>query len=208
MAGTDRSHTIENLTKDTFYEVQVRAMNDSGEYGAWSQTGTGTPRIVSPPSSGGGGGGFGPAPVAPKFSDGFRTARTVPENARPGDAIGDPVSATHPDELDITYSLSGADAQHFTVDEETGQLHMKEGMAPVMGNTYIVNLTATDSSGVGAIVIVVINVTEATHHQYDLDRNGTIERDEVVAAVKDYFDGLITKDEVIELVKMYFAESG
>ena len=77
-------------------------------------------------------------------------------------------------------------------------------MTPVMGTTYTVNLTATDSAGVGAIIIVVISVTEATHHAYDLDRSGTIERDEVIAAVKDYFDGLITKDEVIDLVKLYF----
>ena len=205
VAGTERSNTIENLTKDTSYEVQVRAMNDSGEYGEWSQTGAGTPRFVPPPrSGGGGGGGFGPAPIAPKFSDGFRTARTVPENARPGDAIGDPVSATHPDELDITYSLSGADAAHFSVDEETGHLSMKEGMEPVVGNTYTVNITATDSAGFGAIIIVTIEVVEATHHHYDQNRNGVIERDEVIMAVADYFKGSIEKEEVIELIKLYF----
>ena len=166
---------------------------------------------TSPPQSntgGGGGGGFGPAPVAPKFVDGFRTTRDLPENSKAGDPIGDPVDATHPDDLDITYSLSGADAASFTVDEETGQLRMKEGMSPVMGNSYSVNLTATDSAGVGAIIIVVVNVTEATHHAYDLNRNGAIDRDEVVAAVKDYFDGLITKDDVIEMVKLYFAGAG
>ena len=159
-------------------------------------------------TGGGGGGGFGPAPVAPKFSDGFRTKRELPENAKHSDPIGEPVSATHPDDLEVTYSLSGADAQNFVVDEETGQLRIKDGMTPAMGNSYTVNLTATDSAGVGAIIIVVINVTEASHHRFDLDQDGNIERVEVVAAVKDYFDGLISKDDVIELVKMYFAESG
>ena len=49
---------------------------------------------------GGGGGGFGPAPVAPSFVDGFRTTRAVEENARGWVmAVGEPVSATHPDEL-------------------------------------------------------------------------------------------------------------
>ena len=171
-----------------------------------------TPPVSPPPSSNtggsGSGGGFGPAPVAPKFADGFRTIRDLPENAKPGDPLGDPVSATHPDDLDITYSLSGADASLFTVDEETGQISMREGMTPVEGNSHSVNLTATDSAGVGAIIIVVVNVTEAAHHPYDLDRNGAIDRDEVVAAVKDYFDGLITKDDLIELVKMYFGGSG
>ena len=154
---------------------------------------------------GGGGGGFGPAPVAPKFVDGFRATRAVAENARPVDAIGDPVSATHPDELEITYSLSGTDAASFAVDEETGQISVKAGMDLTIGNTYTVNLTATDSAGFGAITIVMIELGEAIHHHYDLNRNGKIERDEVIAAVKDYFDGNMTKDEVIELIKLYFA---
>ena len=160
-----------------------------------SGTGTGT----------GGGGGFGPAPVAPSFADGFRTTRAVAENARPGDAVGDPVSATHPDELEITYSLSGTDAASFTVDEETGQISVKEGMDLTIGNTYTVNLTATDSDGFGAIIIVMIEVAEATHHAYDLNRNGVIDRDEVIKAVGDYFDREITKDTVIELIRLYFA---
>ena len=155
-----------------------------------------------------GGGGFGPAPVAPKFSDGFRTTRQLPENARAGEAVGDPVGATHPDDLEITYSLTGADAASFTVDEETGQVRVKEGVRLTPGEAFTVNLTATDSAGVGAIIIVVISVTEATHHAYDRDRSGAIERDEVVAAVKDYFDGLITKDDVVDLVKLYFAGAG
>ena len=50
VSGTDRSHTIENLTKDTTYEVQVRASNDANsQYGQWSQSGTGTPGYVPPP---------------------------------------------------------------------------------------------------------------------------------------------------------------
>ena len=59
VAGTDRSHTIENLVKDTTYEVQVRASNDSIGYGEWSQSGTGRPADVPPPppTTGGGGGG-------------------------------------------------------------------------------------------------------------------------------------------------------
>ena len=166
---------------------------------------------TSPPPSNtgggsGGGGGFGPAPVAPKFADGFRTTRDLPENAKPGDPLGEPVSATHPDDLEISYSVSGADAAWFSVDEATGQLRMKEGMTPETGNSYTVNITATDSAGIGAIIIVVVNVTEAAHNRYDLNRSGAIERDEVVAAIKDYFDGLITKDDVVQLVKLYFAE--
>ena len=163
-----------------------------------------TRRTPSVPS---GGGGFGPAPVAPKFSDGFRTTRTVAQNARAGDAVGDPVSATHPEDLEITYSLSGADATSFTVEEETGQIRVKEGVGLILGTTYTINLTATDSASFGAIIIVVIEVTEASFSPYDRNGNGRIERDEVIMAVADYFRGAIDKEEVIELVKLYFSGS-
>ncbi len=156
----------------------------------------------------GGGGGFGPAPVAPSFGDGFRTTRAVAENSRPGDAVGDPVLATHPDELEITYSLSGTDAASFAVDEETGQISMKEGMDLTLGMTYTVNLTATDSAAFGAIIIVMIEVTEASFSPYDRNGNDRIDRDEVLSAVSDYFKGLIEKDEVIELIKLYFQGDG
>ncbi len=156
-------------------------------------------------SVGGGGGGFGPAPVAPKFADGFRTTRTLAQNARAEDAVGDPVSATHPDELAITYALSGADAARFTVDAETGQIRVKDAVAFKLGQTFTVNLTATDSAGFGAIIIVVIEVGESLHHRYDLNGNGVIEKSEVLAAIADYFAGRIEKPLVLEVVSLYFA---
>ena len=163
--------------------------------------------LQTPTDEGGGLGIFGPAPVAPKFDDGFRTRREVPENAEPGDPVGDPVDATHPDDLAITYSISGTDASRFTLDEATGQLLVHEGVVLTLGNTYTVNLTATDSAGIGAIIIVDIEVIEPTLSPYDLNDNGVIERDEVIEAVADYFAGEIEKDEVIELIKLYFQES-
>ena len=154
---------------------------------------------------GGGGGGFGAAAIAPKFADGFRTERPLAVNARPGDAVGDPVAATHPNDDDVTYSLSGANAALFTVDEETGQIRLGQGATLEVGQTYTVNLTATDSTGTGAIIIVVIEVAEGVADPYDANRNGTIEKDEVLAAIADYFAGLIEKDEVLALVARYFA---
>ena len=84
---------------------------------------------------------------------------------------------------------------------------MREGVVLTLGNTYTVNLTATDSAGIGAIIIVDIEVIEPTLSPYDLNDNGVIERDEVIEAVADYFAGEIEKDEVIELIKLYFQES-
>ena len=160
---------------------------------------------VTPPGTGGGGGGFGPAPTAPRFVDGFRTSRPLDVNARPGDAVGNPVAATHPNDDAVTYSLSGADAALFTVDEETGQFRLAQGPTLEVGQTYTVNLTATDSAGFGSIIIVMIEVLESAFNYYDVNGNDKIERDEVIMAVKDYFNDLMTKDEVIELIKLYFA---
>ena len=160
---------------------------------------------TSPPITGGGGGGFGAAFEAPQFVDGFRTSRPLEETARVGDAVGDPVAATHPRNSEITYSLSGTDAARFTVDEETGQIRLGQAITLALGQTYTVNLTGTDSSGTGAIIIVVIEVAEAPYHRYDLNKNGSIEKDEVLAAVADYFAARIEKPLVLEVVSLYFA---
>ena len=156
-------------------------------------------------TTGGGGGGFGPALTAPSFVDGFRTSRPLYENAQPGDAVGGPVAATHPNDDDVTYSLSGANASLFTVDEETGQIRLGQAVSLEPGQTYTVNLTATDSTGTGAIIIVDIAVGEAPYHRYDLNRNGNIEKNEVLTAVGDYFSDVIAKPLVLEVIALYFA---
>ena len=204
---TATSYRDNDVANGTEYTYRLRAVNADGE-ATWSKVAMATPGAAPPPVITRGGGGFGPAPVAPKFVDGFRAARGVAVNARDGGSVGEPVKATHPDDLELTYSLSGADAALFTVDEETGQIRVREGAELTIGRTYTVNLTATDSAGFGAIIIVTIEVVEAAHHPYDLNANGKIERDEVIASVQDYFDGEISKDEVIELIGLYFEELG
>ena len=214
-SGQLSTEILADLVFDDKYEVFVSvsdSKDDSGNPETDPQIDTSTRVTInvtttttSSGSSGGSSGGFGPAPVAPKFSDGFRTTRTVAQSARAGDSVGDPVSATHPNDDDVTYSLSGADAALFTVDEETGQVRLGQEVTLELGQTYTVNLTATDSTGTGAIIIVVIEVGEATFHPYDLNKNGIIDKDDVLAAVSDYFADLIEKDEVLALVSLYFA---
>ena len=199
--------------------VTVDAADDSaGETATISHTVSGYATVTTapdvtvtvtaapPPSSGGGGGGgFGPALEAPSFVDGFRVSRPLAVNAQPGDAVGDPVAATHPNDDAVTYSLSGVDASLFTVDAETGQIRLGQAVTLELGQTYTVNLTATDSTGTGAIIIVDIAVAEAAFHRYDLNRNGSIEKNEVIAAITDYFAGLIAKPLVLDVVSLYFA---
>ena len=193
--------------------VMVTSMASGGEYAGVTETVTVTvedtgmnpPPPPPPPPTGRGGGGFGAAFEAPQFVDGFRTSRPLEENARVGDAVGDPVAATHPQNSEITYSLSGTDAARFTVDEETGQIRLGQAITLALGQTYTVNLTGTDSGGTGAIIIVDIVVAEAAFHRYDLNKNGSIEKDEVLAAVADYFAARIEKPLVLEVVSLYFA---
>ena len=196
VAGTDRSHTIENIIKDTSYEVQVSATNDSSGYGEWSESGTGRP--------GGGGGGGTPPPTGPSFTDGTSTSRSVAVPAPSGADVGDPVVASHPANLDITYSLIASVPVLFTVDEMTGQIRLVQGVSPVSGQTYRVTLRATDSTGIEAYIDVVVDVEP---HQYDLNSNGAFEKEEVIEAINDYLfgtgDDQITKEQVLEIITLY-----
>ena len=124
---------------------------------------------------GGGGGGGGPTLIAPRFVDGVRVTREVPVNAQTGDAVGDPVAATHPNDV-VTYSLSGVNANLLTVNEDTGQIRLGQAATLALGQTYTIDLTATASTGRRAIITVDIEVVT---HPYDTNGNGSFERDEV-----------------------------
>ena len=65
-------------------------------------------------------------PDFPASEDG---QRTVAENTAADQDIGAPVAATDPDSGDtLTYTLGGADAASFAIDEDTGQLKTKAGL--------------------------------------------------------------------------------
>ena len=70
-------------------------------------------------------------------------------------------------------------------------------------------VTATDSSGASATVVVTITVTNVElpdmARDYDADKNEVIDRAEALAAVADYFSGAITQDEAVAVVQLYFA---
>ena len=104
--------------------------------------------------------------------------------------------------------MSGADAALFAIDSETGQIRVGDGtVLDFEGgrNTFTVNVTATDTSGTGALITVTIEVMDIDHGPYDLDGNEQIVRGEVIAAISDYFKSIIGKDEVIRLIRLYFA---
>ena len=181
VAGTDRSHTIENLIKDTTYEVQVRASNDNSAYGEWSESGTGRPGFTEGRGGGGGGGGGGGAPAnrEPVFADGHRTTRRAPENTPVGDSCGDPVTATDADNDTLTYSLRGDDASSFTVDPRTGQLHAKAPLDYETRANYRLEVRVTDGKGGDDSIDVTVSVTNVNEpplisgpDTYEYEENG------------------------------------
>ena len=59
---------------------------------------------------------------APVFTESSSASRTVAENTQSEVDIGDPVSATDPDNDTLTYTLSGTDAVSFDIVSSSGQL--------------------------------------------------------------------------------------
>ena len=104
----------------------------------------------------------------PKFSDETAT-RSVAENTPAGENIGDPFTATEPENDTLIYSLGGTDADSFTIetidnsdDTYSGQLKTKVGVELnyEAKNSYSVDVIASDSLDASDSVRVTINVTD------------------------------------------------
>ena len=113
--------------------------------------------FVTPPRTSGGGA---PSNRPPVFVDGSETDRAVAENTAAGENVGPPVAATGTGNL--THTLGGADAGHFTIVAATGQIQVGDGTVldhEAEKNAYVVEVTATDPSGAAAMITVTIAVT-------------------------------------------------
>ena len=101
------------------------------------------------------------APVftAPMFTEGSSTSRSVPENTSAGVDIGTAVSATDADGEKLTYTLSGTDANAFSIDKTTGQLQTSAALDYETKSSYTVTLTVSDGKLTDTIT-VTINITD------------------------------------------------
>ena len=74
---------------------------------------------------------------------------------------------------------------------------------------YTVEVTATDLSLASDTITVTITVTNVSlgtlGDRYDANNDEVIDKDEVLAAVKDYFADRITGPDVIAVVRLYFS---
>ena len=143
--SADRTATITGRTPDTRYEVQVRARNAEGT-SDWSNAGTG--------STGANG--------LPIFTDGSSATRSLSENTTGIQNIGDPVTATDPENTTLTYSLEGQDADAFTIDTRSGQLRTTrdETYNYEDQNRYVVRVKATDGHSGERTISVNIDLTD------------------------------------------------
>ena len=98
---------------------------------------------------------------APVFSAATAT-RSVPDSTAPGGNVGDPVTATDPDNDNLTYTLGGTDAGSFAIDSGTGQITVGTGttLNARTKDTYTVVVTATDPSGEIDTITVTITVID------------------------------------------------
>ena len=109
------------------------------------------------------------ANAAPRFVDqdlnspgdqSDRTSRKVEENEDPEQSIGSPVSAFDDDDKLLIYTMSGEDADFFSISRNTGQLKTKTSLNFEARNSYAVVVTATDPSGASDSIQVTINVLD------------------------------------------------
>ncbi len=96
---------------------------------------------------------------APVFTFTPPVTRSVAENAPGGEPIGDPVSASDADGDTLTYSLWGADGDHFAIDASTGQIRTKGMYDFEQKRGYSVILRVIDGEGGRVSTVVSIAVT-------------------------------------------------
>ena len=108
-----------------------------------------------------------PAPVPqnepPQFPSNT-AARDVDENTVAGRDIGEPVTATDPENNTLTYSLDDTSRATFGIDASSGQLQTKGALDYETASSYRVTVTAADPAGAEDTItvnITVNNVEEA-----------------------------------------------
>ena len=98
--------------------------------------------------------------VAPVFTDGATTTRSIAENTAAGTNIGTAVSATDANTSDtLTYTLTGTDANSFSIVSTSGQLQTKSALNYERKNSYTVTVSVSDGNGGSDSITVTINIT-------------------------------------------------
>ena len=101
------------------------------------------------------------ANVAPTFTEGTSTTRSVAENTPSGANIGAPVAATDADSGDtLEYTLGGTDFKSFGIHLNTGQLLTHAALDFETKSSYAVSISVSDGNGGTDSIEVAITVTD------------------------------------------------
>ena len=84
---------------------------------------------------------------APSFGK-LPVTLSVDENTESGEEIGSPVTATDEENDDLTYSLTGADANHFGIDSSNGQIETDGALDHETKSTYHLAVSVTDNKDI------------------------------------------------------------
>ena len=99
--------------------------------------------------------------VAPTFTEGTSTTRSVAENTPSGANIGAPVAATDADSGDtLEYTLGGTDFKSFGIHLNTGQLLTQAALDFETKSSYAVTVSVSDGNGGTDSIEVTITVTD------------------------------------------------
>ena len=96
----------------------------------------------------------------PIFTSGSAVMLSVDENTAPGQAIGDPITASDADGNTLTYRLNGADADSFAIDGSTGQIQTKGTYNFEQQNGYSPTVHVSDGEGGEASLAVDIAISD------------------------------------------------
>ena len=110
---------------------------------------------------------------APAFAEGTSTTRSVAENTGSGQDIGTMVSATDADNDTLTYSLSGADADSFSIVNTSGQLQTKAALDYETKVSYTVIVSVSDGNGGSDSITVTITVTDVNENRAPVFTDGS-----------------------------------
>ena len=138
----------------------------------------------------------------PRFPSTETGERTVPENSTAGANIGAPVAADDPENDSLTYTLTGPDADAFTIVERTGQIRVKDDLDFETKPSYSLTIevhdgrdgsgaTSTTIDDTQAVTIMVENVEEPGTITLTTNTQSIQARVEVTAALEDD-DGVTT----------------
>ena len=101
-----------------------------------------------------------PDNIAPTFSEGDSTTRSIAENTGSGVDIGSTVSATDENGDTLTYTLSGTDATSFSVDSSSGQLRTSAPLDYETKSSYSLTLSVSDNNGGTDSISITITVND------------------------------------------------